>query len=228
MSRDDDKSLVSEQERAKFLHDIATPLIGIQLSNKLFIKYLPILLSHYQHTPDHKQSPAIASEHLDMLAKAPAHIRQMVQEAQGLASIYGRRSHNKASPQQTEVSKAPISLDDSLSILVAEDNSMHRKLAQRLLGNYQLDMVANGQQALEAVQQNIYDLVILDLYMPILSGEEVVGAIVQQSLGQPWIIACTNKPIDDELEHLRAKGFDRFTGKPLTLAGLKAALDSPS
>jgi len=64
-------------------------------------------------------------------------------------------------------------------ILVADDTEVNQKIAQLILqkAGYQVDVVGNGQQAVEACQQNRYDLILMDIQMPVMDGHEATGAI---------------------------------------------------
>jgi len=81
--------------------------------------------------------------------------------------------------------------DKSPRILVAEDTEVNQKIAQLILqrANYNVDVAENGRQAVDAHQQNPYDLILMDIQMPIMDGHEATQKIrnweceVQNSTG---------------------------------------------
>lgn len=213
---------------AKLVHDIATPLSGIQLSNKVLIQYLPLLLAHYRASQSgHESTLDIPPSHLAMLDNTPQNIAQLTQETHQLLQQYWQsvdalNTHITPPEPTPQATHRALSLDQRLTILVAEDNVMHRKIAEKLFAKkHDLDLVCNGQQAITQAKGKAYDLILLDLYMPILSGEEAVTSILEQGMGQPMIIACTNKPLGQEKPILLSMGFHGFLAKPLALEALQ-------
>ena len=99
-------------------------------------------------------------------------------------------------------------------VLYAEDDLANRKLLELKLKKAGLDCdaVENGSLALQMYAENSYDIVVLDLYMPEMDGEEVATEIRNFSTDIP-IIAITS---DDTLRtQLLDKGFNEVVVKPL-------------
>ncbi len=71
------------------------------------------------------------------------------------------------------------SIQKNSRILVAEDYEVNQKIAQLMLqkAGYHVDIVANGQQAIEAYKQNHYDLILMDIQMPLMDGHAATRAI---------------------------------------------------
>lgn len=104
-------------------------------------------------------------------------------------------------------------------ILVAEDNSTNRQIIEKILihGNHTVDLVENGEQALDRLESNNYDLLILDMNMPQMGGLEVVNihrALLRQPLDTPVIILTANATPEAKLECERAR-IDAYLTKPV-------------
>jgi len=115
-----------------------------------------------------------------------------------------------------------------LRILLAEDNDINQRVAIGMLRKlgYQADRASNGVEAVEAVRQRPYDLVLMDLHMPELDG---LGALRQihadRAAGQrPRIIALTANALEEDRAACLAAGMDDYLSKPLQRAALEAAL----
>ncbi|KAL7746660.1 hypothetical protein RI367_007939 [Sorochytrium milnesiophthora] len=97
----------------------------------------------------------------------------------------------------------------SLRVLLAEDNAVNRSVAQRMLDKFgiKIDMAEDGQQAVEACQAKDYDLVLMDVMMPVMDGHEATR-IIRQAIAaerQPLIVALTaNAFVEDRAACLDA------------------------
>ncbi len=114
-----------------------------------------------------------------------------------------------------------------LSVLVAEDNPVNVMVIQKLLTNWgmSLDIVHNGQDAIEKVQKKNYHLVLMDIQMPVLDGLQATQAIrkIMKHVTLP-IIALTASSTEELLEQAYAVGMDDFLGKPFNPNHLKSKI----
>ena len=116
-----------------------------------------------------------------------------------------------------------------LHILVVEDNPVNQQVARIILTNagHQVDIADNGVRAIEAVQQALYDLVLMDIQMPVMDGIEATTRI--RALGPPAsavpIIAMTANATHGAREIYLAAGMDDYIPKPFEPAVLIAKLD---
>jgi CheY-like chemotaxis protein/HPt (histidine-containing phosphotransfer) domain-containing protein len=115
-----------------------------------------------------------------------------------------------------------------LRILVAEDNAVNQQLLLLLLRKlgYQADMAADGFEALQALEREPYDVVLMDVQMPTMDGLEATRRIHQQwPEGQrPHVIAATANAMREEREACLAAGMEDYLSKPIRLEELAAAL----
>ena len=117
----------------------------------------------------------------------------------------------------------------TLRILLAEDNKINQRLARMLLrkADHQVDVAENGEQAVEAVRQADYDVVLMDVQMPILDGVQATGRI--RALPPPRnrvpIVALTAHAMAGAKEEYLAAGMDGYLSKPLDDLALFTVLD---
>lgn len=118
-----------------------------------------------------------------------------------------------------------------LSILVVEDNPVNQKVALmtlRRLG-YTPDLASNGEEAVAALQHQVYDLVLMDLHMPEMDGFEAAQRIRRLPLRrQPLIYAMTAAVTEADLAGVREAGMDGVIPKPVRVERLVAGLEEAS
>jgi GAF domain-containing protein/CheY-like chemotaxis protein len=115
-----------------------------------------------------------------------------------------------------------------LRILLAEDNVVNQKLAMRLLKNmgYRADLASNGIEAIESVQRQTYDVVLMDVQMPEMDGLEASRQITAKwpSDQRPRIVAMTANAMQGDREMCLAAGMDDYVTKPIRVERLIEAL----
>jgi PAS domain S-box-containing protein len=113
-------------------------------------------------------------------------------------------------------------------ILLAEDNEVNRKLALALLARmgYEADVARDGLEALSALSQRAYDVVLMDVEMPELDGLEATRRIRSEFPAdrQPRIIAMTANAMAGDRDRCREAGMDDYVSKPVRPEALAAAL----
>lgn len=113
-----------------------------------------------------------------------------------------------------------------LRILLAEDEAINRIVILGLLQHlgYQADFVNNGIEALQALDREVYDVVLMDVQMPGLDGLEATRRIRSAPRNQPHIIALTAHALAGDRERCLAAGMNDYLSKPLGLTDLENAL----
>ncbi len=117
----------------------------------------------------------------------------------------------------------------SLHVLAAEDNPVNREVLAAMIDQlgHRVTFATNGREALTAMQDNTFDLVLMDLHMPELDGIEATQRIRALHTGNTDvpIFALTADAFTDTEERCRAAGMTGFLTKPVELERLKSLLD---
>lgn len=113
----------------------------------------------------------------------------------------------------------PVTSIGAARVLVVEDNLMSQEIMATILryAGYDVTVVADGQAALEAVQGSDFNLVLMDLEMPVMGGIEAARRIRELGgrVGRIPIVAVTAQSTGGEVvEHCRCAGMDDFLTKP--------------
>jgi signal transduction histidine kinase/DNA-binding response OmpR family regulator len=125
-------------------------------------------------------------------------------------------------------STSTISKNLSLRILLAEDNLVNQKVTLLVLKQigYRADIANNGLEVLEALQQQTYDVVLMDVQMPEMDGLTATQKICQKwsYLERPRIIALTANTMPGDREMCLNAGMDDYISKPIRVENLRTAL----
>ncbi|KFC74944.1 response regulator [Massilia sp. LC238] len=115
-----------------------------------------------------------------------------------------------------------------VDILVAEDNTINQKVIKQLLRHlgYRGDVVANGLEALEALDRQEYPVILMDMQMPEMDGLEATRRLRQRFRGAnaPYIIAMTANAMPGDRERCLDAGMNDYVPKPIELEVLDGAL----
>jgi len=123
-----------------------------------------------------------------------------------------------------------LSIVSGKRILVAEDNLMNQLVLQKMLEKFepQLEMVSNGQQAIDRLRQTEYDLVFLDVQMPIKDGIKTIQEWRNHEahhLNEPTaVVALTADAFAESKQRALEAGMDDFLSKPIEISELRRVL----
>jgi PAS domain S-box-containing protein len=126
---------------------------------------------------------------------------------------------------------SPVNHIAGLAILLAEDNPVNQLVATRILqrGGHHVSLARNGQEAVDAVVSGAFDLIIMDVEMPVLDGIEATAIIrsVELRMGTHTpIVAMTANALKGDRERCLESGMDGFIAKPVNARELLAMVDS--
>lgn len=148
-------------------------------------------------------------------AVAQSSLYQEIRKA--LAATADSKSPVKQPPAKAKADKT--GLQRRPTFLLVEDHEINRKLVIALLQQrgWQVDWVDNGARALDEVARGSYDLVLMDVQMPVMDGLEATRRIRQLpgSAGSIPVIGLTDHALPDDRERCLACGMNRYLSKPL-------------
>ena len=111
-----------------------------------------------------------------------------------------------------------------LRILLAEDNKINQFIANKMFKKigYNIEIAENGSLALGLLEHNTYDLIFMDIQMPVMDGLEATRRIIDKyNSAAPPIIAMTANVLGDEREQCHNAGMKDFISKPFTIEHLE-------
>jgi len=136
-----------------------------------------------------------------------------------------------APPAAAEAAAPPLSGARRLRVLVFEDNPVNQKVTALFLDRlgHETRLVGDGEQGLAVLERETFDVLLMDIEMPVIDGYETVKRIrareAAAGAGPVHIVALTAHALKGERERCLAAGMDDFLTKPVTLLTLAAALD---
>ncbi|MFP3959927.1 MAG: response regulator, partial [Spirochaetaceae bacterium] len=144
------------------------------------------------------------------------------------------RTDEKARPEArttSDASKCPEAAraereDRAVSVLICEDEAINRLYLTRLLETfgYRIEVAIDGVEAVERVQAGTYDLVLMDVGMPRMSGPEATRRLRaherEKGLRRTPVIALTAHTYDEDVRICREAGMDGFVSKPIRESAL--------
>jgi CheY-like chemotaxis protein len=162
-----------------------------------------------------------------------AYLAKPIRQSQLFDTLIGLLARDAAPKVEAAPGKSQLDPGQAarhpLRILLAEDNVVNQKLALRLLQQmgYRADLASNGIEAIESVQRQTYDVVLMDVQMPEMDGLEASRKINARWRAQerPRIVAMTANAMQGDREMCLAAGMDDYLTKPIRVERLVEALN---
>jgi CheY-like chemotaxis protein len=138
--------------------------------------------------------------------------------------------YRKDSMAPEALSKSPVHTARTLRILLTEDNAVNQKLAIRLLEKmgHRVTLAANGKEAVEETQRGRFDLILMDIQMPVMGGVQAVQ-LIRAAGSEAWrrtpIVAMTAHAMEGDREKYLASGMDGYVSKPIRAEFLRDEME---
>ena len=116
---------------------------------------------------------------------------------------------------------------DAKKILIVDDNKLNIKVARKAMSdlNYEIDEVYSGDECLEKIKEKQYDVILMDIMMPGMSGDETLVKLKDDpNFNTPVIAVTADVEAGSETKYLN-QGFTSYIGKPFTRNQIKEKLD---
>ncbi|MDD3275810.1 MAG: response regulator [Kiritimatiellales bacterium] len=204
--------------------DMDGEMLAENLRKRIEFSNLPILiLSSITHRVSHDKQ--VADDWLCKPVKP-----EFLMEA--LANLVEHKTTERLThPQEIQVNHT-LGLTNPLEILLAEDNQVNQKVALKMLERvgYKADLVKNGCEVLEAVERKHYDLILMDIQMPIMDGIEATMELRKRYLPEnsPKIVAMTAHALQESRDEGMTCGMFDYLTKPVRLEDLIEILQKVS
>ncbi|MEM7331504.1 MAG: response regulator [Chloroflexota bacterium] len=221
LSRDHDFDLI-------FLDYQMPNMTGVDMIKALHQKSIDLPLTILLTSIHSAGLKKIAADlNIDLILRKPIKVSNLLNS---ILSLFANE------PASHEVNYQPkIAMDKNtavtfpLKILLAEDNLINQKVAQRTLERlgYQIDIVANGREAVEATHRQQYDLILMDVHMPEMDGLAATQKIQKElpANAQPTIVALTAGVMEQDKERCLQAGMHYFLSKPFKVQDLTSLIE---
>jgi signal transduction histidine kinase/DNA-binding response OmpR family regulator len=163
-----------------------------------------------------------------------AYLSKPIHQSALFDTLVSLLAHESVATKPADSAGAKPQLDPAMAarhplrILLAEDNVVNQKLALRLLQQmgYRADLASNGIEAVESVQRQTYDVVLMDVQMPELDGLDATRQICTlfEADRRPRIVAMTANAMQGDQEMCIGAGMDDYLTKPIRVDRLVEAL----
>lgn len=157
-------------------------------------------------------------------------VSKPVKQSDLLDAITRAMQDTVLAPAAPPASVAPSDPLPRLRILLAEDSLVNQRLALGLLGaDHDVTVAGDGKQALELIEQQPFDLVLMDIQMPLMDGLEAVQRLRQREQtggGHIPVIAMTAHAMQGDRERCLEAGMDGYVSKPFKVDILLAEIDA--
>lgn len=178
--------------------------------------------AHHAHIPLMLLSSGQSSQQFrpffDLVVQKPMRNREYLV---AVGKLVNRENGNQPTNEETKAEEVDFS---AFNILLVEDNKVNQRVAQRMLHKFgaKVETANNGQEAVDFARLRSFDLVLMDMQMPVMDGLEATSLIRGlDDHPQPKILAMTANASKEDRERCLAVGMDDFITKPIKLTELR-------
>ncbi|WP_119790290.1 GAF domain-containing hybrid sensor histidine kinase/response regulator [Flavobacterium anhuiense] len=157
------------------------------------------------------------------LQKGEVHVKSTLNRG---SEFFFTLSYKKSNAREAKVKTVSNNDLGNLKILLCEDNVLNQKLAKSVINNFgfDLDIAQNGEEGIELLSQNEYNLVLMDLQMPVKDGYQTTEYIRNEMNSAIPIIAMTAHSLVGEQERCYKVGMNAYVPKPFKQSVLLKAI----
>lgn len=181
-------------------------------SKKENTKSVAELIKEQEAKEDEEKKQEILRRRKELLAKRE-------QANKGEEKVEEPKTENKESSAGDDYS--------SKTVLIVDDNKLNIKVAERALSHYKpkTEGALSGQECIDKVNENHYDLIFMDIMMPGLSGDETLAKLKEMSDFHIPVVALTADAVAGAREKYLNLGFSDYVAKPFKVEQMKGILD---
>jgi len=172
---------------------------------------------------DKKKSLEVFADRIDRIIYKPLNLTKTFK---ALEVVYENKVRTASGPK-TENKNIAF---ENVHVLVAEDNSINQKLIKNVLNGFgvEVTLAGNGEEAVNLRMQNEFDMIFMDIQMPVLGGIEATHKIIEYEDKQRKrhipIVALTANALSGDREKYIDEGMDNYLSKPIDLERLNILL----
>lgn len=208
--------------------DMEMPLMnGIQLASLIRERYplLPVMLLSSKGNEIQKHNPGLFCSILTKPVKQHVLSRHIFTELNKFKKSGGSQIAEPDAPKKKL--RSDFSIKYPLNILVAEDNRINQIVIMNILNKlgYTADLATDGFEALKMATLKKFDVILMDIQMPLMDGLEATQLIKKRFPAQPFIIAMTANALPEDKEMCLRAGMDDYISKPVNLDELMQMLE---
>ncbi|MCZ6702093.1 MAG: ATP-binding protein [Ignavibacteria bacterium] len=138
-------------------------------------------------------------------------------------TFFARKPSGKLNLRQLESNHEQFYFDNNPRILLVEDNKVNRKIVKEILLQMgcRVDIALNGQQAIDRVRSIDYDIILMDIKMPVMDGIEATKILKREKFKKcPPIVAITALSTPEDEMKFKRESFSGFISKPISSSNL--------
>ncbi|RYD94740.1 MAG: response regulator, partial [Sphingobacteriales bacterium] len=190
--------------------------VGLATAIKHGKNPLPVIMLSSIGDETRKKYPAL----FEFILVKPAKQQQLYRSIQ--AVLLARKDAISTEVKSPTILHGDFSEEYPMKIMIAEDNPINQKLIERILNKlgYKPAVVDTGLDALKRVNQEFFDVILMDVQMPEMDGLETTERIRNMSGLQPYIIAMTANAMTSDTEECYKAGMNDYIAKPFNMEKL--------